>query len=103
MSDGDGETEMEHHLQLQLQPWAGGCGVDHVVGGGAVVVAGANKTRGAAIKNQLNTEIAACDKKQKAQEHKHAHDERWRCPACLLRRCKHCGRACAMCHVPCAM
>jgi hypothetical protein len=35
---------------------------------------GANKTRGAAIKNQLNTEIAACDKKQKEQEHKHAHD-----------------------------
>jgi hypothetical protein len=39
-------------------------------------VAGANKTRGATIKNQLNTEIAACDKKQKEQEHKHAHDER---------------------------
>jgi hypothetical protein len=37
-------------------------------------LAGANKTRGAAIKNQLNTEIAACDKKQKEQEHKHAHD-----------------------------
>jgi hypothetical protein len=37
---------------------------------------GANidKTRGAAIKNQLNTEMAACDKKQKEQEHKHAHD-----------------------------
>jgi hypothetical protein len=35
---------------------------------------GANKTRGAAIKNQLNAEIAACDKKQKEQEHKHAHD-----------------------------
>jgi hypothetical protein len=33
-----------------------------------------NKIRGAAIKNQLNTEIAACDKKQKEQEHKHAHD-----------------------------
>jgi hypothetical protein len=34
--------------------------------------AGANKIRGAAIKNQLNTEIAACDKKQKEQKHKHA-------------------------------
>jgi hypothetical protein len=34
------------------------------------VPAGANKTRDAAIKNQLNTEIAACDKKQKEQEHK---------------------------------
>jgi hypothetical protein len=37
-------------------------------------IPGANKTRGAAIKNQLNTEIAACDKKQKEQEHKHARD-----------------------------
>jgi hypothetical protein len=34
---------------------------------------GANKTRGAAIKNQLNTEIAACDKKQKEQEQEHKH------------------------------
>ena len=32
---------------------------------------GANETRGAAIKSQLNTEIAACDKKQKEKEHKH--------------------------------
>jgi hypothetical protein len=29
--------------------------------------AGANKTRGAATKNQLNTVIAACDEKQKEQ------------------------------------
>jgi hypothetical protein len=29
------------------------------------------KTRGVAIKNQLNTEIAACDKKRKEQDHKH--------------------------------
>jgi hypothetical protein len=32
---------------------------------------GANKTRGAAIKSQLNTEIAACDKKQKEQDKNH--------------------------------
>jgi hypothetical protein len=36
--------------------------------------AGANKTRGAAIKNQLNTEKAACDKNQEEQGHKHARD-----------------------------
>jgi hypothetical protein len=49
-------------------PWWYACAV-------AGRISGANKTRGAAIKSQLNTEIAACDKiiknkKNKNKNHK---------------------------------